>query len=255
MIVKWELTIPELSGDEVRRAYVYLPKAAEEDPEARFPVLYMFDGHNLFYDEDATYGKSWGLGEYLDFTETPLIVAAVECSHGDQARLCEYSPFSFEEPSLGRITGRGRETMRWMIKVFKPMIDAEFPTLPDREHTFIGGSSMGGLMSLYGVMRYNRIFSRAAALSPSIWFATDKLDRMLRQSRIAKGTVIYMDYGSREMKFHPNMAARFSRVTKLLLDRGIWLNVRIVPWGDHCEASWERQVPFFIDTLLYEREE
>ena len=254
MIIKWDVTIPALTGDASRRAYIYLPGAAERDPGARFPVLYMFDGHNVFFNEDATYGKSWGMGEYLDRTNTPLIVAAVECNHDPNGgRLSEYSPFTFTAPEFGSLPGRGRETMEWFIHEFKPYVDSHFPTLPDRGHTFIGGSSMGGLMSLYGVTVYNRVFSRAAALSPSIWFETGKLDRMLRTAPLEKETVIYMDYGSREMRFHPNMARQFNRVTALLLERDVWLTTRIVPWGDHCEASWERQIPFFINTLLYER--
>ena len=63
MITKWSITIPELTGEEPRSAYVYVPDAFEEDPEARYPVLYMFDGHNVFFDEDATYGKSWGMAD------------------------------------------------------------------------------------------------------------------------------------------------------------------------------------------------
>ena len=254
MVITWDVTIPELTGEAERRAYVYLPAEAEEDPEKRFPVLYMFDGHNVFFDEDATYGKSWGMADYLDYSNTPLIVAAVECNHSpDGGRLSEYSPFSFEEPSLGKIDGRGRETMEWFVNVFKPYIDSHYPTLPDRRHTFIGGSSMGGLMSLYALTAYNHIFSRAAALSPSIWFATDQLDELLKKAPLAKETVLYMDYGSREMRFHKNMAKQFSHVTGLLLKRGVWLTTRIVPWGDHCEASWEKQIPFFLNTLLYER--
>ena len=254
MVEKWEVTLPELTGDEPRRAYVYLPKEAEENPKKRFPVLYMFDGHNVFFDEDATYGKCWGMKEYLDYTDTPLIVAAVECNHSPEGgRLSEYSPFTFDDPTLGFITGRGHETMEWFVNVFKPYIDKHYPTLPDRNHTFIGGSSMGGLMSLYGVIAYNHVFSRAAALSPSIWFATDQLDEMLKKSPLKKETVIYMDYGSREMKFHSNMAKQFNHVSGLLLKRGVWLTTRIVPWGDHCEASWEKQIPFFLSTLLYER--
>ena len=254
MIIKWDITIPALTGDAPRRAYIYLPEAAEKNPGARFPVLYMFDGHNVFFNEDATYGKSWGMGEYLDRTHTPLIVAAVECNHDPNGgRLSEYAPFPFTAPEFGSLPGRGRETMEWLIHEFKPYVDSRFPTLPDRSHTFIGGSSMGGLMSLYGVTVYNRVFSRAAALSPSIWFETGRLDRMLRTAPLEEETVVYMDYGSREMRFHPNMAQQFGRVTALLLERGVWLTTRIVPGGDHCEASWERQIPFFINTLLYER--
>ena len=58
MIEKWSLTIPQLTGDEPRNAYVYLPEGYFEDAGRHYPVLYMFDGHNVFFDADATYGKS-----------------------------------------------------------------------------------------------------------------------------------------------------------------------------------------------------
>ena len=66
MIQKWNVTIPELTGNEPRGVYLYLPVDYDSSPERHYPVLYMFDGHNVFFDSDATYGKSWGLGEYLD---------------------------------------------------------------------------------------------------------------------------------------------------------------------------------------------
>ena len=254
MVLKWNITIPELTGAEKRRAYIYLPNSYHDDPRRRYPVLYMFDGHNLFFDEDATYGKCWGLKEFMDETDTPLIIAAVECNHSpDNGRLNEYSPFSFTDPKLGRIKGLGRITMNWMIHTFKKEIDSNFRTLPDRKHTYIGGSSMGGLMSLYGVLQYNHVFSKAAALSPSIWFAPEKLHMMLTKGKIKPDTVIYIDYGQREMPFHPTMQRQYSKVVSTLLKRHILLDCRIVPGGNHSEASWERQIPFFMNTLLYEK--
>lgn len=253
MIDQWNITLPQFSKDQPRRVYVYLPNQLQEHPDWRFPVLYMFDGHNVFFDSHATYGKSWGLKDYLDAHNVPLIVAAVECNHSpDGGRLSEYSPFSFTDPKLGSICGRGQEMMDWMTEEFKPYIDAHYPTIPDRAHTFIGGSSMGGLMSLYAALQYNHIFSRAAALSPSIWFATDQLETMIRTAPVDPETVIYMDYGSREIHHHANMEHQFGEVTALLLERHISLCSRIVPHGDHCEASWERQIPFFLSTLLYD---
>ena len=100
MIHKWEVTIPELTGEERRRAYLYLPDAYEREPDQRYPVLYMFDGHNVFFDEDATYGKSWGLGEYLDYTGAPLIVAAVA------TRITAAFPSIPPSPSTSRTWGR-----------------------------------------------------------------------------------------------------------------------------------------------------
>lgn len=253
MVITWDITIPEFKDTNVRKAYVYLPESYDYDTEKRYPVLYMFDGHNVFFDSHATYGKSWGMKEYMDYTNTQIIIAAVECSHSpNNGRLEEYSPFTFQDPKFGRITGRGKATMEWLINTFKKDIDSRFRTLPDRETTWIAGSSMGGLMSLYAVMDYNAVFSRAAALSPSIWLATDRLETMLRRAKIAPDTVIYMDYGSREMNFHSNMRKQFGKVTALLLERRVMLESRIVPGGNHCEASWEKQIPFFMNTLLYQ---
>ena len=130
MIDKWNITIPELTGEESRRAYIYLPDSWQRNPELRYPVLYMFDGHNVFFDEDATYGKSWGMGEYLDAAQTQLIVAAVECNHHpDNGRLSEYSPYTFYEPDFGHVPGRGKVTMDWFVNTFKPSIDREYRTL------------------------------------------------------------------------------------------------------------------------------
>ena len=65
MVKKWNVTIPKLSGDKERLAYIWLPDDYEANPEKRYPVMYMFDGHNVFFDEDATYGKSWGMAQYI----------------------------------------------------------------------------------------------------------------------------------------------------------------------------------------------
>ena len=256
MIEKWTTPIPKLSGREGRTVYVYVPDEAQENPEARYPVLYMFDGHNVFFDSDATYGKCWGMKEYLESTNTPLIVVAVDCNHSpNNGRLSEYSPFTFEDPKLGYIRGRGRTTMEWFAHTLKGMIDEKYPTLPGRETTWIAGSSMGGLMSLYALLQYNDIYSRAAALSPSIWVAPDKLSGLVGRAKLAPGTVLYMDYGSREMGNHEGIRRQFSALSGKLMTRGIHLTSRIVPGGTHSEASWEKQLPFVFHTLLYEVEE
>ena len=61
-----------------------------------------------------------------------------------------------------------------------------------------------------------------------------------------------MDYGSEEMRNHTNMIRSFGKITSLLLERQVFLHCRIVPGGNHCEASWERQIPFFMNTFLYD---
>ena len=251
MIEVWDVTLPALTGGQPRRAYVYLPEAALEDEDRRFPVLYMFDGHNVFFDEDATYGKSWGMGEYLDAHGVPLIVAAVECNHDPKnGRIKEYAPYPFFSFRVGAIEARGPLTMDWLTRVFKPEIDRRYPTLPDRAHTFIAGSSMGALMSLYAACCFNETFSRAAALSPSLEFNPPSLDKLLRHAKPAPDTVIYMDMGEKEMRW-PGTGRKFRRLCRLLQEKRIKLTARLVPGGEHNEASWERQIPFFLPTLLY----
>ena len=255
MIETWKIPVKPISGRTPRKVYVYLPHQAEEDPEARFPVLYMFDGHNVFFDKDATYGKSWGMGEYLEGMDTGLIVVAVDCDHRPpHGRLSEYSPFSFRDREFGSVVGRGKLFMDWLTETLKPVIDRKYPTLPEREFTWIAGSSMGGLMSLYAVTAYNQVFSRAAALSPSVWLVRNKMLPLLRKIELSPDTVIYMDYGSREMDNHAGMMRCFLNTASILTEKGAFVTSRIVPNGDHCEACWEEQIPIFMQILFYDRE-
>ena len=253
MLEKWTISFPAPVRREKRMVYVYVPDQAKENPKLRFPVLYMFDGHNLFLDSDATYGKAWGLKEYLDEHQVPLIVVGVDCNHRlPNGRLMEYSPYDFDYK--GKVEGRGERTMDWYASVLKMSIDKRYPTLRGRQNTFIGGSSMGGLMSLYAVLRYNHIYSRAAALSPSIWVAQEKLNELAEEVILKSGTVVYMDYGQKELKNHRGMLSGFAAFTARLMEKGVLVNSRIVPGGTHCEASWEKQIPFFLDTLLYKQD-
>ena len=234
-----------------RRTFVYLPDDWQTSGK-KYPVLYMFDGHNLFFDSTATYGTCWGLKEYCD-AHPNWIIAAPECNHEGNKRLEEYCPY--QSDWFGGITGTGHEYMEWLTKEFKPMMDKRYPTLPGRANTAIGGSSMGGLMSLYALLQYNEVFSRAAALSPSIWVSPEKLSGLVGRANLAPGTVLYMDYGSREMGNHEGMRRGFAEMCSKVLTRGIRLTSRIVPGGTHSEASWEKQLPFMFHTLMYEVEE
>ncbi len=250
MIETFGVPFPHGATRKKRKVYVYLPD--ERQPGEKFPVLYMFDGHNVFFDTDATYGKSWGMLEYMQKSRTPLIIAAVDCNHSrNHGRLREYSPFSFDDPSLGHITGKGRATMEWLINDLKPLIDSRYPTLPGRGTTFIAGSSMGGLMTVYALCAYGHVFSRGAALSPSLWTSPENILTMIRQSPYLEESVLYMDYGSQELENHDNMRNHFFQAAHEFLEKGAFLNFRIIPGGEHCEACWEEQLPFFIPVLLY----
>ena len=257
MYKEWKVRIPALTGAEKRKAYVYVPDLALSEGTP-CPVLYMFDGQNLFRDADASYGKSWGLLRYLTEHDVPLIIAALECNHHDErdacgGRLSEYSPFDFNDPEWGDIRGRGEITMDYFIHEFKPWIDAHYPTLPDRDHTFIAGSSMGGLMTVYALLTHNDVFSAGAALSPSFMFCPREVKELIRRSRPGR-TVLYMDNGQLEM---PSVRSRalFGEMTALLMKKGLLVESRVVPGGVHSESSWERQIPFFLNTILYQTEE
>lgn len=249
MVKKWKVTIPKLSGDISRRVYVYLPESYKKESEMRYPVMYMFDGHNVFFDADATYGKSWGMKKYMDKAKKELIIVAVECNHEGNGRLIEYSPLNYENSTMGKIRGKGGVYMNWLVKTLKPQIDREYRTLPDRNNTIIAGSSMGGLMALYGAAVYNHVFQRAACLSPSLWVAPGKLLEVIARAHIRNDTCIYMDYGSEEMFNHAANAEALISMSHLLLTKRVNLAFRIVPGGVHSEASWEKQIPIFMECL------
>ena len=244
-----------------RRLHIYLPEGYGESGET-YPVMYFFDGHNLFSNEDATYGKSWGLREFLAGWEKKLIIVGVECSHEGASRLTEYCPYHFTKGFLGEINGTGDATVRWMIEELKPMIDAQYRTIPFRECTAIGGSSMGGLMSLYAVVRYNRWFSKAACLSSTIGPCMEDFREDIARCPISADTRVYLSWGSEEgggSKMYPRsdtdsiMAARNGELAARLSDRGATTRIYGQPGGRHCEADWEKQVPAFMNFLWMNR--
>lgn len=249
MVRKWNVTIPKLTGDKERCAYIYLPASYKKEKDRRYPVMYMFDGHNVFFDSDATYGRSWRMNKFMDQTKKDLIIVAVECNHEGNGRLVEYSPISYENSSMGKIRGKGSVYMNWLVGTLKPYIDQNYRTLPDRLNTIIAGSSMGGLMALYGAAVYNHVFQRAVCLSPSLWVAPGKVLEMIARAHIRRDTCIYMDYGSEEMFNHAANAEALISTSHLLLTKRVNLAFRIIPGGTHSEESWERQIPIFMDCL------
>ena len=248
MVVRGKIKIPALSGDKERTYYVYLPSGYGKNREARFPVIYMFDGHNLFTDEEATYGKCWGLEEYLDENKTQVIIAAVECNHEGDMRLSEYSPVSFDFHGR-RIVGRGKKYMDWLVGDFKKLIDESYLTLTDRANTFIAGSSMGGLMTVYALARYNKFFGGGAALSPSLWVGGGELPSFISNGSYGKNCKLFTDYGEKEFANHPRQRERFAKAFETLCNKGVLVTARIVPNGVHSEASWEKEIPYFMSVL------
>ena len=242
---------------EMRRLHIWLPQGYEYTDE-RYPVMYFFDGHNLFFNEDATYGKSWGLYEFLGGWGKDMIIVGLECSHVGTNRLVEYCPYHFRKGFLGEIRGTGEATLQWMIDALKPMIDREYRTYPFRECTAIGGSSMGGLMSLYAVIRHNRWFSKAACLSSTIAPCMEDFEADIAARDIDPDTRVYLAWGSEEghgTKEYPrndsrsDMTVRNSKLAALLELRGADTRIYCQQGGRHCEADWEKQVPLFMNYL------
>lgn len=251
MIIRDQVCIPTLTGDQARGLYIWLPEDYDENSDKRYPVLYMFDGQNVFCDEDASFGKSWGMAEYLYETEAQLIVVGVECNIKGKWRLHEYSPFKTKMKGEGYFRGLGSVYMDWLVDTLKPEIDASFNTLPEREYTYIAGSSMGGLMTLYALTAYNHIFSRGAALSPSIWLTYGKMRQLIDTAEIHPDTWLYMTYGTEELNNHleGQMAKLFHRMYGAFLDKGVIGCAKLVPGASHCEACWEQEVPSFMQYL------
>ena len=261
MIEKRDVAFAPAGAGKTRRLHIWLPEGYAESGE-HYPVMYFFDGHNLFSDEDATYGKSWGMKAFLEGWEKPLIVVGVECSHEGAMRLTEYCPYHFTKGFLGEINGTGDATIRWMIDTLKPMIDREYRTMPFRECTAIGGSSMGGLMSLYAAVRYNLWFSKAACLSSTIGPCMEDFREDIARCPISADTRVYLSWGSEEgggSKMYPRndtdsiMAARNGELAARLSDRGATTRIYGQPGGRHCEADWEKQVPAFMNFLWMNR--
>ena len=241
-----------------RTAHIWLPEGWETSGE-RYPVMYFFDGHNLFSDEDATYGKSWGMLEFLTHWHKQMIVVGIECGHDGDERLSEYLPYHTYTPARwAMFRPMGHATMEWIANEIKPMIDRDYRTLPDREFTGIGGSSMGGLMSIYAGAQYNHIFSKAACLSSAVGFCIRPLLKALRKSELNPNSRFYLSWGTNEAYGikDPKKLDRSSRTYKwnrqvadVLESKGAQVNLYCQVEGHHCEADWEKQNPIYMDYL------
>ena len=256
MIVKRSFLYPPKNAD--RPLHIWLPEGYY-DTDERYPVMYFFDGHNLFLDEDATYGKSWGMKDFLESWGKPMILVGIECGHDGYERLSEYMPYP-SEGWFGQFDPQGSTTMDWIIQEIKPMIDREYRTIPFRECTAIGGSSMGGIMALFAAVHYNRWFSKAACVSTAMGFCMAPLFEDLHSSALSPDTRIYLSWGTREArKDHHDRADRSSQtyhnhkaVSDFLKGAKCTVKLHCQIGGGHCEADWEKLVPTFMNFLWME---
>ena len=244
-------------GHGSRPLHIHLPDDYDQSQE-RYPVMYFFDGHNLYRDEDATYGKSWGLETYLQNWNKKMIIVGMECGHGDGERLSEYMPFRAFRGMFSAYRPQGEATMNWIINTVKPRIDREFRTIPWRECTGIAGSSMGGLMAIYAVTHFNSYFSKAACLSSALGFCAPLVFSDINRSEISPDTRVYLSWGTMEVRGLENpwevdkKSAQYRRnkaVANKIEGRGGAAKLFCQVGGAHCEADWEKQIPEFMPFL------
>lgn len=254
MIIKKEIRFKPTR--KTRRLHIYLPESYSTGHQL-YPVMYFFDGHNLFENEEATFGKSWGMKDFLDSWPKDIIIVGIECGHVGNERLKEYCPYTIQGKFWGgTLRGIGDETLRWVVSELKPVIDRDYRTWPHREATGIGGSSMGGLMALYGTICYNDWFSKAACVSSTISPCMTPLRRDIKKADIQKDTRIYLSFGTEEA-FRPHPTDPMKSRTALqnltikedLQKKGALTSLYCQIDGGHNEASWEKQIPRFMNFL------
>ncbi len=236
------LEMPGLSRQRTLR--VYLPPG-HASGGARYPVIYMHDGQNLF-DDATAYAGEWGVDESMDALSRShgfqAIVVGID--HGGALRINELSPWP--NPRFGAADGVAY--MRFVVDVVKPFVDGRWRTLPQREHTAIIGSSMGGLISHHAVLRHGAVFGKAGLLSPSYWFS-EHAYQSTRATPPRADTRLYLYAGGSEgegveddvRRMHALLAAGSAPPA---------LSLHVVPAARHNEAAWRAEFPLAVRWLF-----
>lgn len=244
-IVSSKFNLPQLRRR--RRISILLPHDYSTSGR-QYPVLYLQDGQNLFEDS-APFG-TWAVDKQLAALaqrgKGGFIVVAID--HGGKDRVKEFLPFTH----LKWGHGMGLEYARFLAETLKPYIDKNFRTLPDRQHTAIGGSSMGGLISIYAGLMFPQVFSKFMIFSPSLWISP----RIFAESQILAGlddTKIYLYAGGRE---GAGMVSNAQKFRETLARRGmntalLQLRLEIDPDGHHNEARWGKEFPKAAEWLFF----
>ena len=233
-----------------RDLIVYLPPRYHEQPQRRLPVLYMHDGQNLF-DGATSFvpGMDWHVGHTADdFILTgavqPLIIVGIY--NVGKVRISEYTPT--KAPRLGG--GRADRYAKFLIQEVMPFIHQEYRALPDPRLTGMGGSSLGGLLSLYLGLKHPQIFGRLAALSPSVWWNQRVIHRFAAAAPVEPRPRIWLDIGTKE---GPRIVPDVEQFRDILLQKG-WrlgkdLSYQRIEGAEHNEAAWAQRVGPFLQFL------
>jgi enterochelin esterase-like enzyme len=223
-----------------RDLIVYVPPGYDEQPWRRFPVLYLQDGQNLFDRATSFAGVDWNVQGAADGliragSLEPLIVVGVY--NAGKARVNEYTPAKV--PKLGG--GKAGRYARFVLEEVMPFISTEYRTLSGPANTGIGGSSLGGLISLYLGMNFPKTFGKVAALSPSVWWNQRAIVRSV--SSLDPRPSIWLDAGTKEgPRTVPDVELFRDALLRTGWRLGETLHYERVEGGEHNEASWARRV-------------
>ncbi len=243
-VMKADLPMPK--AIKTRRVAALLPHDYELS-DRRYPVLYLQDGQNL-YDEHAPFGN-WGLDKKLAVMAErgfgDLIIVAID--HAENDRIREFTPSA--KTRLGR--GDGKRYVRFLAEHLKPHVDKHFRTLPDRDYTGIGGSSMGGLISIYAGLMYPELFSKLMIFSPSLWVAPD-IHAGAKPTDVPMDTRIYIYGGGAESAtMIPNIQRFMTALEQHIDSENLHFNLSIDPHGHHNEHRWGEEFPQAAEWLFF----
>lgn len=215
-----------------KKIWVYLPKSYQKNPEKQYPVIYMHDAQNLF-DQKASFAGEWEVDETLDRLNAEVIVIGIE--HGNEKRLDELTPFKNEKYG----GGNANAYLDFLVTTLKPHVDKNYRTKTKAKNTTIFGSSLGGLVSFYAVLKHPDVFGKAGVFSPSFWFS-DEIYKMMENAPKTKAKIYFLcgDSESKEI----NVADDIQKMLKLLdKNRCYCLNLNkdvVVKGGEHNEKLW-----------------
>lgn len=237
------LAMPALGRSRTLR--LCLPVSYDSQPARRYPVIYMHDGQNLFDAAAAPFGE-WGVDETMAALaeRTGFEALVVGIDHGGPHRLTELAPYDHEE--LGR--AEGRAYLDFVVKTVKPFIDAGWRTRPEREHTALIGSSLGGLIGHAALLWQGEVFGRYGLLSPAYWVAPQLYDETAR-ARLPPGTRVHLYCGEREKGSTVPNVQRMHAVLAGRLPAG-QLSLHVEPGADHNEAAWRAELPRTLKALF-----
>ena len=232
-----------------RRVSVLLPHNYYEEPDRHYPVLYMTDAQNLFGD-GSPYGN-WeidkSLAKLAGEDKANVIIVAID--HAGEDRIQEFSPY--DNPRLGK--GMGLHFLRFIINTLKPQIDKQYRTKPDRLNTGMGGSSVGGLLTIYAALMFPDIFGRLMIFSPSLWISQRIYFDAIHFFEPFE-TRIYIYAGGNE---GANMIPNVNKLEETLHNQGfgysrVKINTSIDPKGQHNETRWSEEFPIALKWLFFE---